>query len=276
MFWSIRLCGLLLSSTVATLACANKIDYTSGCSVQIAEREARVEMYECRCGMSEFLSLPHANITTPDEAKHCSDYKLIDARGTSEPQGISTMFYPMIQSILANVSDGASLPVEYPAGPDQNTASGEMFVIDIINQGIRDCPEQTYALFGYSQGATLVLRTLEQLSNEALDAVKSIILVGNPYRIPGKISNVNATAQYEANTSVGMFVTMASSNDTIPQLSSRMDKSGKVLDFCLDGDNVCSYNPACSCQIPAGHLSYGLVDTIQENGFQHVISRIRG
>ncbi|KAJ6022735.1 uncharacterized protein N7446_013087, partial [Penicillium canescens] len=219
-----------------------------------------VRIFECRCGHAEFLSLPHANITAPEEARRCASYKLIDARGTAEPQGVSTMFYPMIKDILANTTGGVSQPVEYPAGAEQNTTSGEKF---------------NYALFGYSQGATLMLKALDQLDVPALCFVKSVILVGNPYRIPNKLSNVNGTAQRDHAHSVGMFALSAiQNNSTVPQLSTGMDQSGKVLDYCLEGDGVCSYDNACSCRLPAGHLSYGLVDAVQNTAFNHVVSRI--
>ncbi|EAW16426.1 uncharacterized protein NFIA_057760 [Aspergillus fischeri NRRL 181] len=172
---------------------------------------------ECRCGMAQFLTLPHANITPPSEARRCASYKLIDARGTNEPQGVSLMFYPLIQNILANVTGGVSLPVEYPAAPDQNTTTGEKFVVETIVQGLRDCPNQN------------------QLSTSALESIKSVIIVGNPYRLPGKTSNVNATAQHDERASVGMFAENAiARNETIPQLSAQIDQSGKVLDFCLE------------------------------------------
>lgn len=145
------------------------------------------------------------------------------------------MFYPMIQNTFANVTGGVSLPVENPAAPDQNTTSGEKFVVDTIVQGLHDCPEQKYGLFGYSQGAALVLKVLNQFDPSALESVKSVILVGNPYRLPRKISNVNATAQHEKDASVGMFAeTAMASNSTIPQLSRATDQSGKVLDYCLE------------------------------------------
>lgn len=162
--------------------------------------------------------------------------ELIDARGTSEPQGVSTMFYPMIENILANISGGVSLPVEYPAGPAQNTTTGEAFVLDIINEGLDRCPGQKYALFGYSQGASLMLRVLNQLDRRALSKIKSVILVGNPYRVPGKFSSVDETGQRDYRDSVGMFTNSAiaaNRNATIPQLSNDIDRSGKVLDYCL-------------------------------------------
>lgn len=160
---------------------------------------------------------------------------LVDARGTQEPQGVSTMFYPMIQTILDQLQGGVSLPVQYPAGVAQDTTSGVKFVIETIDRGIRDCPEQKYALFGYSQGATLMLRALDQVSETATDAIKSVVLLGNPYRLPGKISNVNGTGQPGNDDNVGLFVESAvTNNETIPQLSNALDKSGKVLDYCLE------------------------------------------
>lgn len=160
--------------------------------------------------------------------------ELIDARGTSEPQGVSTMFYAMIQNILDKVPGGVSLPVEYPAGPKQNTTSGEQFVIDIINRGRETCPDEKYAFFGYSQGATLMLKVLDQLDCEAIKAVESVILVGNPYRMPGKTSSFNGTGQHDDRHTIGMFAAAAiAQNLTIPQLSTEMDESGKVQDFCL-------------------------------------------
>ncbi|KAF3026177.1 hypothetical protein E8E15_008351 [Penicillium rubens] len=269
MFQLISLSVLVLSAALAPVfANSPAYPHKTTCAT-------RVKTFECRCGHAEFLSLPHANITAPEEARKCASYKLIDARGTAEPQGVSTMFYPMIKDILANTTGGVSQPVEYPAGPDQNTTSGEKFVLDVINQGLRDCPGQSYALFGYSQGATLILNALDQLDAAALSLVKSVILVGNPYRIPNKLSNVNGTAQKDHAESVGMFATSAiQNNSTVPQLSTDVDRSGKALDYCLEGDGVCSYDTSCSCALPAGHLSYGLADAVQNTAFQHVVSRI--
>lgn len=150
------------------------------------------------------------------------------------------MFYPMIQTILSQLPGGVSLPVQYPAGVAQDTTSGVKFLVDAINDGLRDCPEQNYALFGYSQGATLMLRALDQLSGEAMDAIKSVVLLGNPYRLPGKISNVNGTGQPGNDDNEGIFVESAvTNNETIPQISDEVDKSGQVLDYCLE---VSSHN----------------------------------
>ncbi|KAJ9488949.1 hypothetical protein VN97_g4344 [Penicillium thymicola] len=229
MFQVISLSVLVLSATLAPVfANSPASSHNTTCATL-------VKTFECRCGHADFLSLPHANITAPEKARKCASYKLIDARGTAEPQGVSTMFYPMVKDILANTTGGVSQPVEYPAGADQNTTSGETFVLDVINQGLRDCPDQSYALFGYSQGATLILKALDQLDVPALSLVKSVILVGNPYRVPNKLSNVNGTSQRDHAKSVGMFAMSAiQNNSTVPQLSTDVDRSDKALDYCLE------------------------------------------
>ncbi|KAJ5200302.1 hypothetical protein N7491_008897 [Penicillium cf. griseofulvum] len=125
--------------------------------------------------------------------------------------------------------------------------------------------------------ATLILRVLNQLDRRSLSLVKSLILVGNPYRTPGKSSSVDEKGQRDYSDSVGMFTSSAlavNKNAAFPQLPIGIDRSGKVLDYCLAGDGVCSYRPACPCRIPAGHLSYGLVDTVPTTAFEHVVARI--
>lgn len=145
------------------------------------------------------------------------------------------MFYSMIQTILDQFPGGVSLPVAYPAGVAQDTTLGEKFLLDTIMQGLQVCPEQKYVLFGYSQGATLMLKALTQLSSKAIGAIASVILVGNPYRLPGKTSNVNGTGQPGNDDVVRLFVNSATvNNETVPQLSSDLDKSGKILDYCLE------------------------------------------
>lgn len=80
-----------------------------------------------------------------------------------------------------------------------------------------------------------MLNALAKVDASALESIKSVILVGNPYRIPGKKSNVNAAAQHDKKASVGMFAEPAiASNSTIPQLAMEVDNSGKVLDYCIE------------------------------------------
>lgn len=162
--------------------------------------------------------------------------ELLDARGTLEPQNLSLMFQLSVKKILTNATDMAtSQSVTYPAGLKQDVTSGVQHLKDTINSGLQDCPNQKYFLFGYSQGATLVLETLEKLNKASAEAVAGVVLVGNPYRLPGRRSNVNRLGERDCRQNLGRFATQAKKeNDTIPKISNELDGSGRVLDICLD------------------------------------------
>ncbi|THX99032.1 hypothetical protein D6D02_09250 [Aureobasidium pullulans] len=149
----------------------------------------------CRCGSSNFLTFP----------------RILDARGTAEPQGISMMFQTLVSRVLQNTTGGLSQPILYPAGPAQNTSSGQEYLLHAISTAS------------------------SRLGKKALEAIKAIILVGNPYRIPGKSANVDSHGNTDARGNIGMFVTQAiTSNTPIPQFPESLGKSGKVLDYCLE------------------------------------------
>ncbi|THV67470.1 alpha/beta-hydrolase [Aureobasidium pullulans] len=182
------------------------------------------------------------------------------------------MFQTLVSRVLQNTTGGLSQPILYPAGPAQNTSSGQEYLLHAISTGIQACPDHRYVLLGYSQGASLVLQASSRLDEKALEAIKAIVLVGNPYRIPGKSVNVDSYGNTDARGNIGMFVTQAiTSNTPIPQFPESLEKSGKVLDYCLENDIVCASDPACDCQIAADHLSYGLADSVQETAFQHIV-----
>ena len=145
------------------------------------------------------------------------------------------MFQTLVSRVLQNTTGGLSQPILYPAGPAQNTSSGQEYLLHAISTGIQACPDQKYVLLGYSQGASLVLQASSRLGKKALEAIKAIILVGNPYRIPGKSANVDSHGNTDARGNNGMFVTQAiTSNTPIPQFPESLEKSGKVLDYCLE------------------------------------------
>lgn len=88
----------------------------------------------------------------------CYNYVLINSRGTGEPQGESLGFRGMIKEVLAELPGGDSYNTVYPAAPDatqETTHIGSEDIERVINAGLADCPQQEYALLGYSQGATV-------------------------------------------------------------------------------------------------------------------------
>ncbi|KAF5556386.1 family 5 carbohydrate esterase [Fusarium phyllophilum] len=228
----------------------------------------------CRCGDSAYLAIPRVNLSTPEQLKPCATYKLLDARGSGEPQGVSLMFQNTIKRVLANNIGAVSQAVIYPAGFDQNVTSGVQFVTDIIKYGLQDCPKQKYFLFGYSQGATVVQKAINELDDASLAAVSSVVMVGNPYRTPGRLSNFDSQGHHDNRTAYGLFAVQSlQSNDSIPTFNEGLDRSGKVADICLENDIVCSFDPKCKCQLASDHLSYGLMKPVQNQIFGHVIAR---
>ena len=145
------------------------------------------------------------------------------------------MFQVAIETILAKNISAVSQSVVYPAGFDQDVSSGVQNTLDIIGYGLQDCPDQKYFLFGYSQGATLVQEALNELDDRAAAAINSVIMVGNPYRIPGRLSNVDGQGRPDNRTAHGLFATQAlESNDTILTYDENLDRDGKVKDICLE------------------------------------------
>mgnify|MGYP006876444988 CR=1 FL=1 len=68
MFQLISLSVLVLSAALAPVfANSPAYPHKTTCAT-------RVKTFECRCGHAEFLSLPHANITAPEEARKCASY----------------------------------------------------------------------------------------------------------------------------------------------------------------------------------------------------------
>ncbi|KAK6211667.1 hypothetical protein QIS74_10931 [Colletotrichum tabaci] len=230
---------------------------------------------ECRCGDAAFLGIPRVNLTAPEQLKPCAPYKLVDARGSGEPQGVSLMFQVAIERILANGTGAVSQSVAYPAGFDQNVTSGVQNTVDIIKYGLDDCPDQKFFLLGYSQGATVVLEALEKMEQASLAAVSGVVFVGNPYRIPGRRSNVDSQGRPDNRTAFGLFATHAmQANQSIPTYNEEFDQSGKVIDTCLENDIVCAADPDCTCQLASDHMSYGLMQPVQDLIVSHILDRM--
>ncbi|KAH8635798.1 hypothetical protein IG631_07632 [Alternaria alternata] len=207
----------------------------------------------CRCGDAAFLAIPRINLPVPEQIRPCPAYsrivvstllkrsvlipipELIDARGSGEPQGVSLMFQNVISNLLVNSTDTAYQAVVYPADFDQNVASGVQNLLDLIEYGLQDCPSQKYFLFGYSQGATVLQQALAQLDNKTLDTVQSVVMVGNPYRLPGRVANVDSQGRADNRSAYGLFAVQAmKSNSTMISYNDDLGITGKVQDICLE------------------------------------------
>lgn len=72
--------------------------------------------------------------------------------------------------------------MKYPASSDfaNGVAQGGLDVINRIESQSQVCPDQTFSLVGYSQGAMVMRNAIGNLSESLFGKVKSIVLFGDP------------------------------------------------------------------------------------------------
>lgn len=84
-------------------------------------------------------------------------------------------------------------------------------------------PAECFILEGYSQGATATCDALPKLTGPAFDAVKGVVLIGNPTHQPGLACNVDMKGCKLTFNSRGIFTF----KDGIPY-----EWVSKTLDIC--------------------------------------------
>lgn len=205
-------------------------------------------------------------------ADGCHDYVLLSARGTGEPQGPSFGFRGMIKDTLAAVPGGTEYDVVYPAASDitqKTTFIGAKDIERYVNDGSAACPDQKYALMGYSQGATVVLEAYQNLrSSTTAEKIKAVVLIGNPYQVKNQATTVDENGGSTTRLFDGILLPLAPTLDLSPALP----QDGKSLNICFIGDPVCT-GIAFTLSSPA-HLAYGLSPQVQKLGSKHLIAKL--
>ncbi|KAJ6784807.1 hypothetical protein PWT90_08064 [Aphanocladium album] len=121
----------------------------------------------------------------------CASYTIISARGTFEPQGPSLGFKVMNGKILQQKKGGNVYNVVYPAAIGQDSSSGTADIIKKVNELVSQDSTACIILQGYSQGASATCDALPQLQGAAFEAVKAVVLLGNPEHQPDLTCNVD-------------------------------------------------------------------------------------
>lgn len=209
---------------------------------------------------------------SPLAARDCHDYVLISGRGTGEPQGPSFGFKGMISQTLNAVPNGVEYDVVYPAIFDltqETTFIGAKDIEEHVNQGYAACPEQKYALMGYSQGATVVLEAFQNLSGtNAGEQIKAVVLIGNPYQEKNQATTVDQNAGSTTRVYDGILLPLRGTLALDPKLP----QNGVALNICYIGDPVCT-GAEYAISSPA-HLAYGLDAGVQSLGAKHLIAKL--
>ncbi|CEH19474.1 Cutinase [Ceraceosorus bombacis] len=203
----------------------------------------------------------------------CGKYTIISTRGTGEMQGPSSGFGGMIQTTLSTVEGGEEYDTVYPADASQMGTAGTEDILRKVTSTLSECPDHMFALLGYSQGAAQTTAAVQQMPEDSdeFEAVKAIIVVGNPSRVPGLEGDVDDNGRQSGSTGVQAMM------GGIPKY---WDDAGKVLDICAAGDNICSGmgggGGGMMRRLGAGHMTYPTSQWTQQAGADFMIKAFSG
>jgi hypothetical protein len=108
-----------------------------------------------------------------------------------------------------------------------------------------------FILEGYSQGAAATVDAMPQLTGANFDAVKGVVLIGNPKRKSGLACNVDNNGGTTTRNTNGIQAGFGGRGG-IPS-----NWVSKVLDICIKGDRVCDSSGGGFGIITPQHLQYG-------------------
>jgi alpha-beta hydrolase superfamily lysophospholipase len=126
------------------------------------------------------------------EAATCSDVDVVFARGTGESAGLGVAGAPFVQSVTANLSgySVSSYAVDYDANSSQTSAGpGSTDLTTHVTSVASSCPSTRFVLGGYSQGATVVDKSLgittgypggTPIPSALSSRVSAVVVFGNP------------------------------------------------------------------------------------------------
>jgi len=124
----------------------------------------------------------------------CAKLEIIVARGTSEPGDLGmTVGDPLVARIKRDLAgeNVRGYPVQYPA----SRTGLDIGVADVqkrLEQQVKDCPDEKFALAGYSQGGRVITLATANLSTELTQKVVAVLLygAGNGSAIQGPMENL--------------------------------------------------------------------------------------
>ncbi|MDT5011847.1 MAG: cutinase [Mycobacterium sp.] len=162
-------------------------------------------------------------------AAECPGVDVVFARGTGEPAGVGRVgqaFIDALQGLLPGRTV-TGYAVDYPADYDfLNAASGAVAAENHVRNMSAQCPSTRIVLGGYSQGAAV------------MDMLVGIPPLGN------KVGDIGSAAPLSSDLA-GSIAAIAvfgnpSTKFSIPMTAAPAPYGGRAIDFCKDGDPICS------------------------------------
>ncbi len=227
----------------------------------------------------------------------CSDYLVVTVRGTGEPTE-GQMLSPVAR-MIAQARPGATqggdeptetpevsgepdevvdadtiagaqiLDLDYPADTNvkEGSTEGVRMLIDTLKVQSQACPDQTFVLLGYSQGALIVGDALAapdarmvgattgEIPQAAADRIRAIVLYGDPRFVGDKTYNV------------GSFSPLV--NGVLPRpVDSLNAYTDRLRDYCANKDFICQSSLDLN---ETGHVAY-FENGMQQDGAAYAIS----
>ncbi|MBQ0852587.1 cutinase family protein [Streptomyces sp. NPDC057620] len=184
-------------------------------------------------------------------AAPCSDVEVVFARGSGEAPGLGIVGAPLVRDIKSGLPGKSvtSHAVDYAANFSQTSAGpGASAMTDHVRSTAANCPDTSFVLGGYSQGASVTdialgirttLGTGRTIPTDLAPRVKAVVVFGNPLQLSGRTIN----------TASGLY-------------------GAKAKEFCNTGDPVCGNGRST-----AAHLRYHVNGSVQ-TGARFAVDRI--
>ncbi|KAK1713334.1 cutinase-domain-containing protein [Colletotrichum acutatum] len=118
----------------------------------------------------------------------CSDFEILVARGTSEPNYVGgggkfgiIVGDPVVSNATVALPGARGYP--YPASSQIITGvrQGSRDVVNRLKSQAAACPNQNFSLVGYSQGASVMHAAAADIPAELYGRIKSLVMFGDGY-----------------------------------------------------------------------------------------------
>ena len=208
-----------------------------------------------------------------DAQTGCSDVEIVTARGTWEPQNASFLLPQVANRIRSGLAgtDVTVYDVVYPAQPtfDTSAPQGVRDLVDHVNAGAQQCPNQRFVLLGYSQGGLVVVDSLVAPAGRAYQQTGPELSAAARQRIAaiGTFGSMRFTAGEPYNAGDPE----PGRQSLLPRQRGALDAyADRIIEYCYRGDWVCQNTGSFLT-----HIGYIFDGQAQQEVASFVVDRVR-
>lgn len=95
---------------------------------------------------------------------------------------------PVVSNVTKALKKSRGYPVQYPASSNviADTRQGAHDIVGRLMAQAANCPDQTFSLVGYSQGAGVIHAAADEIPRNLYPRIKSLVLFGDGFQLKGK------------------------------------------------------------------------------------------